>query len=163
MVYNNPGVSGVDIQLDTVLKMAEEDNIKYIKESTGYITRLREIERNQEGKIKTFCGCDELALESFFFGAKGWVSVISNAFPKEASKLFELVIYDKNYNEAKELYNKLLPFCIELEKSGKLVQVIKYLMDKRGIYGGYSRSPKLPLTMDHKKKIDRMLEKSELI
>lgn len=163
MVYNNPGVSGVDIQLDTVLKIAEEDNIKYIKESTGDITRLREIERNQEGKIKTFCGCDELALESFFFGAKGWVSVISNAFPKEAAQLFELVTYDKNYKEARKLYNKLLPFCIELEKSGKLVQVIKYLMDKRGACGGKSREPKLPLTKKHKEKLDKMLNNSGLI
>lgn len=163
MVYNNPGVSGVDIQLDTVLKIAEEDNIEYIKESTGDITRLREIERNQEGKIKTFCGCDELALESFFFGAKGWVSVISNAFPKEASQLFELVTYDENYTEARKLYNKLLPFCIELEKSGKLVQVIKYLMDKRGACGGKSREPKVPLTKKHKEKLDKMLNNSGLI
>jgi 4-hydroxy-tetrahydrodipicolinate synthase len=163
MVYNNPGVSGVDIQLDTVLKIAEEDNIEYIKESTGDITRLREIERNQEGKIKTFCGCDELALESFFFGAKGWVSVISNAFPKEASRLFELVTYDENYTEARKLYNKLLPFCIELEKSGKLVQVIKYLMDKRGACGGKSREPKIPLSKKHKEKLDKMLNNSGLI
>lgn len=163
MVYNNPGVSGVDIQLDTVLKIAKEVNIEYIKESTGDITRLREIERNQDGEIKTFCGCDELALESFFFGAKGWVSVISNAFPKEASKLFELVTYDQNYKEARKLYNKLLPFCIELEKSGKLVQVIKYLMDKRGACGGKSREPKLTLTKKHKNKLDKMLDNSGLL
>lgn len=163
MIYNNPGVTGVDIQLETVLEIAENNNIKYIKESTGDITRLREIERNQEGKITTFCGCDELALESFFAGARGWVSVISNAFPKEASQLFELVVFDNNYIEARKLYNKLLPFCIELEKSGKLVQVIKYLMDKRGICGGYSRPPKLPLTVNHKEKIDKMIEESGII
>ncbi|MGM0602421.1 MAG: 4-hydroxy-tetrahydrodipicolinate synthase [Bacillota bacterium] len=159
MVYNNPGVSGVDIQLETVLTIAEEDNIKYIKESTGDITRLREIERNQEDKITTFCGCDELALESFFFGARGWVSVVSNAFPKLSSELFEAAANEKDYEKAKEIYNKLLPFCIELESSGKLVQVVKYIMDQRGACGGYSRSPKLPLTEAHKAKIDKMLKK----
>jgi|SRR6056297_517560 len=163
MVYNNPGVTGVDIQLETVMKIAENDNVKYIKESTGDITRLREIERNQKDKITTFCGCDELALESFFFGARGWVSVISNAFPSESAQLFELAANEKDYEKAKVLYNKLLPFCIELEHSGKLVQVLKYLMDRVGAYGGYSRAPKLPLTTDHKKKLDSMLEKSGLL
>lgn len=158
MLYNNPGVSGVDMQLETVLTLAEEDNIKYIKESTGDITRLREIERNQESKITTFCGCDELALESFFFGARGWVSVVANAFPKLASDLFEAAANEKDYEKAKEIYNKLLPFCIELESSGKLVQVVKYIMDKRGVCGGNSRAPKLPLTDDHKAKIDKMLK-----
>lgn len=162
MLYNNPGVSGVDMQLDTVLTLAEEDNIQYIKESTGDITRLREIERNQKDKITTFCGCDELALESFFFGARGWVSVVSNAFPKLASDLFETAANEKDYDKAKEIYNKLLPFCIELESSGKLVQVVKYIMDKRGVCGGYSRSPKLPLTEEHKAKIDNMLEKIDI-
>ena len=162
MLYNNPGVSGVDIQLDTVLALAEEDNIQYIKESTGDITRLREIERNQEDKITTFCGCDELALESFFFGARGWVSVVSNAFPKLSSELFESAANEKDYEKAKKIYNKLLPFCIELESSGKLVQVVKYIMDKRGACGGYSRSPKLPLTGEHKAKIDNMLEKIDV-
>ncbi len=163
MIYNNPGVSGVDIQLKTVLTLAEEDNIKYIKESTGDITRLREIARNQEDKISAFCGCDELALESFFLEAGGWISVVSNAFPKLSSDLFEAVVNDDDYKKAKEIYNKLLPFCIELESSGKLVQVIKYIMDKRGMYGGYSRSPKLPLTEEHKKRINLMLKKIDIL
>ena len=56
MIYNNPGTSGVDIQLETVLKLAEKENVKYIKESTGDIIRLREIERLGHGNIITFCG-----------------------------------------------------------------------------------------------------------
>ena len=160
MIYNNPGTSGVDIQLETVLKLAEKENIKYIKESTGDIIRLREIERLSNGNIITFCGSEELVFESFFLGAQGWVSVIGNALPELSSLIYQETVINKNYKRAKEIYNALLPLCIELETSGKLVQIIKYCMDRRGVNGGNFRSPRLPLSKEYCKKIDRLLEKA---
>ena len=160
MIYNNPGASGVDIQLETVLKLAEKENIKYIKESTGDIIRLREIERLSHGNIITFCGSEELVFESFFLGAQGWVSVISNALPELSSAIYQEAVINKNYKRAREIYNVILPLCIELEESGKLVQVVKYCMDRRGANGGNFRSPRLPLSKEYCKKIDRLLEKA---
>jgi len=160
MVYNNPGASGVDIQLETVLKLAEKKNIKYIKESTGDIIRLREIERLSHGNIITFCGSEELVFESFFLGAQGWVSVIGNALPELSSAIYEESVINKNYKRAQEIYNVILPLCIELEETGKLVQIIKYCMDRRGANGGNFRSPRLPLSKEYCKKIDRLLEKA---
>ncbi|MBN2395410.1 MAG: 4-hydroxy-tetrahydrodipicolinate synthase [Candidatus Atribacteria bacterium] len=158
MIYNNPGASGVDIQLETVLKLAEKENIKYIKESTGDIIRLREIERLGHGNIITFCGSEELVFESFFLGAQGWVSVISNALPELSSAIYQETVINKNYKRAQEIYHAILPLCIELEESGKLVQIIKYCMDRRGVNGGNFRSPRLPLSKEYCKKIDRLLE-----
>ena len=160
MIYNNPEASGVDIQLETVLKLAEKENIKYIKESTGDIIRLREIERLSHGNIITFCGSEELVFESFFLGAQGWVSVISNALPELSSAIYQEAVINKNYKRAREIYNVILPLCIELEESGKLVQVVKYCMDRRGANGGNFRSPRLPLSKEYCKKIDRLLEKA---
>jgi 4-hydroxy-tetrahydrodipicolinate synthase len=160
MIYNNPGTSGVDIQLETVLKLAEKENIKYIKESTGDIIRLREIERLGHGNIITFCGSEELVFESFFLGAQGWVSVIGNALPELSSAIYQETVINKNYKRAQEIYHVILPLCIELEESGKLVQIVKYCMDRRGVNGGNFRSPRLPLSKEYCKKIDRLLEKA---
>jgi len=160
MVYNNPGASGVDIELETVLKLAEKENIKYIKESTGDIIRLREIERLCNGNIITFCGSEELVFESFFLGAQGWVSVISNALPELSSAIFEETVINKNYKKAQEIYNVILPLCMEIEESGKLVQIVKHCMDKRGVNGGNCRAPRLPLSKEYAKKIDGLLEKA---
>ena len=160
MIYNNPGASGVDIQLETVLKLAEKENIKYIKESTGDIIRLREIERLSHRNIITFCGSEELVFESFFLGAQGWVSVIGNVLPELSSAIYEETVINKNYKRAQEIYNVILPLCIELEESGKLVQIVKYCMDRRGANGGNFRSPRLPLSKEYCKKIDRLLEKA---
>jgi len=156
----NTEYRGQDIQLEIVLKLAEKENIKYIKESTGDIKRLREIERLSHGNIITFCGSEELVFESFFLGAQGWVSVISNALPELSSAIYEESVINKNYKRAQEIYNVILPLCMELEESGKLVQVVKYCMDRRGANGGNFRSPRLPLSKEYCKKIDRLLEKA---
>ncbi len=160
MLYNNPGTSGVDMELETVLKLAKKDNIEYIKESTGDIIRLREIERLKDDNITTFCGSEELVVESFFLGAQGWVSVIANAFPRKASAIFEAAVLENDYKKASEIYYQILPICNELEQSGKLVQVLKYCMDKRGANGGNYRSPKQGLDKKYLKKLDKLIEKA---
>jgi 4-hydroxy-tetrahydrodipicolinate synthase len=162
MIYNNPGASGVDLALESVLKLADRENIRYIKESTGDIRRLRDITRLAGNKIITFCGCDDLALESFFVGARGWVSVVANFMPAEAAGLYEAA-RDGDYARARELYEQLLPFCTELETCGKLVQLAKYCLKRRGGCGGYSRKPRLPLDAQYRRKIDKMLEKAGLL
>lgn len=45
MLYNNPGTSKIDIKPQLVARLAEIDNIKYIKESTGLSARIHESRR----------------------------------------------------------------------------------------------------------------------
>ena len=40
------------------------------------------------------------------------------------------------------------------------MQIVKYCMDRRGVNGGNFRSPRLPLSKEHCKKIDRLLGKA---
>lgn len=158
MIYNNPKASGVDIHLDTILRLAKKKNINYIKESTGDIIRLREIERLSGGNIITFCGSEELVFESFILGAQGWVSVISNVFPELSSAIYEEIVFNEDYKRAKEIYNAMLPLCIEIEESGKLVQITKFCMERRGAIGGNSRPPRLPLSKEYCKKIELLFK-----
>ena len=158
MLYNNPWTSGVDLELESVLKLAEKENIRYVKESTGDIRRLRDIKNQATEKITTICGWDDLALESFFHGAMGWVSVVANFLPREAAELFEAAVVHNDYQKARKIYNKILPLCIELETCGKLVQLAKYCLSRRKSFGGNVRAPRLPLEKEYCKKIDQMLE-----
>src|SRR5699024_7036787 len=71
MIYNNPGTTGVDIGTETLLQVAKDvDNITHIKESSGDISKVRDITRQGDPFLTTFCGADNLALESLLVGAK---------------------------------------------------------------------------------------------
>lgn len=146
MIYNNPFTSGVDIGTETILKVARDvENITHIKESSGDISKARDISRQGMSFINTFCGSDDIALESLLVGATGWISVAGNIAPRLVTDLFNSVQENK-MEEAWKLYDKVLPLCNFIEASGKYVQIVKSAMDLQGLAGGPSRKPRLPLT-----------------
>src|SRR5699024_1107457 len=123
MLYNNPFTSGIDIGTETILNVARDvTNITHIKESSGDIRKVRDISRKGKGFLKTFCGADDLALESFLAGATGWISVAGNIAPNLATKLYESV-KENRVEEAWNLYDRILPLCNLLEEEGKPVQL----------------------------------------
>lgn len=157
MIYNNPGSSKVDIQADTVARLARVPGIECIKESTGDIRRITEIRLLTEDKLTVFCGWEDMAYESFLMGARGWVCVLGNILPKECVELYDLVAVKKDLPSAWTLYRKLLPLLRYLEYAGKPHKTLKYVLDKMGLAGGFSSSPKRALDTEDKALIDKML------
>ncbi|MHC4436439.1 MAG: 4-hydroxy-tetrahydrodipicolinate synthase [Planctomycetota bacterium] len=141
MLYNYPGRTGVDMTPDLIERLAELDNIQYVKESTGDATRVSEIIRRCGEQIKVFCGCDTLALESFMMGAVGWVGGVVNALPKAHVRLFELAVENKDFMAARKLYYKLLPVLSLMEGAGQYTQFVKAACAMNGHPVGPPRRP----------------------
>lgn len=161
MLYNNPHTTGVDIDIELILKLSNDfDNITHIKESSGEIRKVRDIIRSENDLI-LFCGCEDLALETLMLGAKGWISVVGNIVPDKAVRLFELV-QNKKLEKAWELYDELLPLCSFLEESGKYVQITKRAMEIMGLAGGVPRKPRLPITEEEEAKLITLMENLEV-
>lgn len=157
MIYNNPFTSKVDIEPQTLARMADLPNIDYVKESSGNIRRIAEIRMLTNERLPIFCGWEDMAYESFLMGAVGWVCVIGNVVPKMAVRLFELTAKERNTEEAWRLYQHMLPMLRYLEYEGKTQKALKYMLDQMGLHGGQSSSPKLPLSDEDKLKIDRLM------
>jgi 4-hydroxy-tetrahydrodipicolinate synthase len=162
MLYNNPWTSKVDMQPSLVAKLAEIDNITHIKESSGDITRIMRILQLAKDKITVFCGSDNLALESFLMGAKGWVCVAANIFPKHTSRLYELIKEGK-FTKAKKLYEGLYPLCSWLEENGLFAQGAKAGLEIIGMKAGPTRKPLLPCTDKEKQELKEIIEKIQFI
>lgn len=161
MVYNNPYTSGVDIQPKTVARIAEIENIPYIKESSADIRRIHEIMMLCGKKIDVWCGWEDLAYESLIMGCKGWVCPTSNIVPKMTVRLFNL-IQDKKYQEAEKFYYKLLPLLIYLEAS-QLGAKTKEAMNMLGRHGGKPRKPFLPLSQEQRPELRKILKDLKLL
>ena len=164
MIYNNPWTSGVDITVDVVLKLAEIENVKYIKESSGDVRRIGQLVLRANGKITPFAGFDDLLFESFIMGAEGGVIVAGNICPKLCSDLFHVVADQKDYDRARELYLHMLPLLSYIEGPvGKIVQIVKRGVDLVGHAGGPSRPPRAPLTENEEEKLKHILQNMKLI
>ncbi len=158
MIYNNPFTSKVDIEPETVARLAELPTIDCLKESSGDFRRIARIRQLTDEQLGIFCGWEDMAYEFFLMGAIGWVCVIGNVVPKMAVDLFRLVREKKDLESAWALYKRMLPLLRYLEYAGKTQKALKYALGKMGLCGGYSSSPKLPLDDIEQAKVDRLLQ-----
>ncbi|CCQ11968.1 1-pyrroline-4-hydroxy-2-carboxylate deaminase [Pseudoalteromonas luteoviolacea B = ATCC 29581] len=156
MIYNNPVTYGVDLGLESMRVLAEETNIVAIKESTTDTRRLTELANEFGNRFTVFCGVDDIALESLMLGAHGWISGLTNVFPKESVAIYELA-KQKRYDEALEIWRWFLPL-LRLDTIPTLVQCIKYAEQLAGRGVETVRAPRLPLTDSEKAHVNKIYD-----
>lgn len=157
MLYNNPA-SGADMLPPLVARLAEIDNIRAIKESTGEMQRVAEIMRPSADRIEVLCGCDTLSMEMFTMGVQGWVAAPSNVVPRQCVELYDLVAVKRDFESGWALYSKLLPLFTMFEGTGKYVQLAKAALEMLGRPIGAPRKPLLPASEEQRKELKRLLD-----
>jgi 4-hydroxy-tetrahydrodipicolinate synthase len=102
-LYNIPGRTGVNLEPETVLRLAEAaPNIQAIKESSGKLPQISELVHILPRGFKIFSGDDNMALASIGVGADGLISVAANEIPSEMARMIHSALTN-NWAEAREL------------------------------------------------------------
>lgn len=155
MIYNNPIAYGVDCTPDILEQLADTPEIVCIKEESGDIRRVTDVYNTVGDRFAVFCGVDDLILESAALGVTGWVSGMTNAWPEECVRLFNLCRAGR-FEEARPLYRLLTP-AFHLDTHVKLVQYIK--LAEHFVYGApeWVRSPRLPLDGDERARVSAVI------
>jgi 4-hydroxy-tetrahydrodipicolinate synthase len=156
MVYNNPIAYGVDVTADILEELIGVPEIVCIKEETGDIRRVTDTYVAFGDRFSVFCGVDDLIVESCSLGVTGWVSGMTNAWPAECVRLFELC-QAQHYDDARKLYHILTP-SFHLDTHVKLVQYIK--LAEHLVYGApeWTRAPRLPLVGEERARVVRTVQ-----
>lgn len=108
IIYNVPSRTGSNIELSTVLKLAEIPNIVGIKEASGNIVHVMNILNQAPKGFVVLSGDDVLTYPMMTLGAKGVVSVASNVVPSMVKSMVDHLL-SGNWEEARKLHFKLLP------------------------------------------------------
>ena len=88
ILYNVPGRTGVDMQNETAIRLADIANIVGIKDATGDVPRGQALIAGLKDKAMTvYSGDDATAYQLIAHGAKGNISVTANVAPKEMSEV----------------------------------------------------------------------------
>ena len=103
-----------------------------------------------------FAGLDDVAVESIMVGAVGWVSGLSNAFPREGETLFRLARAGR-YAEAMEIYRWFMPL-LHLDARADLVQCIKLCEHVMGRGSAVTRPPRLALSASETAEVEAMMK-----
>src|SRR4051794_38744955 len=155
MAYNNPEASGTDMRPELIVRLSDEvDGVVAIKECSGDARRIPELLAAAPG-LEVLVGGDDWALEGFATGATGWVSGVADVVPAECVALYE-ACRAADLDRARDIYARLLPLA-RFDMTPKLVQYFKAAMDARGLAGGETRPPRLPLDHDERAALDAAL------
>jgi dihydrodipicolinate synthase/N-acetylneuraminate lyase len=143
MLYNNPPSYRVNIDLETLERLATVDSIVALKESAPDSRRYTDIINAFGERYVLFAGLDDVVFEALVLGARGWVSGLSNAFPAESLELFAAVTRG-DLARAREIYRWFMPL-LHLDSDPDLVQAIKLAEELMGRGSERVRPPRLPL------------------
>ena len=92
MMYNVPGRTVADMLPETVGRLAKHDNIFGIKEATGDIGRLIEIQKLVNDDFMLYSGDDFTLLPFIEQGGHGVVTVSGNVAPRAVAELCRLAM-----------------------------------------------------------------------
>jgi 4-hydroxy-tetrahydrodipicolinate synthase len=152
LMYNVPGRTVADMQAETVARLATHENIFGIKEATGDIGRLKQIqELVDDEEFMLYSGDDFSALEFLAEGGHGIVTVSGNVVPAAIARLCKLVA-DGKLEDARALDDSLQPLNDALFVESNPIPV-KWALNQMGLIPPYLR---LPMTEFDKKYHEQM-------
>ena len=160
MVYNNPPIYKNDITPDILASLADCDTIVCFKDSSGDTRRFIDTRNRVGDRFVLFAGLDDVVVESIAMGAVGWVSGLSNAFPREGETLFRLA-RDGRMAELMPLYEWFMPL-LHLDARPDLVQCIKLCEHLMGRGSWRTRPPRLALPDEDRAFVEAAMAKALL-
>jgi 4-hydroxy-tetrahydrodipicolinate synthase len=152
MLYNVPGRTSVNMSVDTMVRLAEIDNVVAIKEASGDLGQISRLIARLPQKVAVYSGDDNLTLPILAVGGVGVVSVASHLFGKEMKEMIES-FFAGDHAKALAIHQKLLPAFNGLFLTTSPVP-LKYAMAKKGWSHPYVRLPLVEMSEEEKKATD---------
>lgn len=107
LLYNVPGRTASNVTVETTLRIAKDfKNIIGVKEASGNIAQISKIIQHKPKDFLVISGDDGLTLPTIALGGHGVISVVSNAFPKQLSKMTHLCLKGK-FDDAAQIHHSL--------------------------------------------------------
>ena len=149
VLYNYPGRAGVEIGYDVMDGLADHPQVIAIKESSGDISRVFEIQKRYAGRIQLVAGSDDQAYDYFSWGVTSWVAGAANVAPKEHCAVLGAAVAG-DFQASRAAMLKVMRLLQNME-SGSYNQKAKYGMQLAGFDCGETRPPLMPLSENEKK------------
>lgn len=152
MLYNIPGRTVVRLELDTVLRLVEVDNIVAIKEATGDLDLISQIIKETPDDFAVYSGDDNLLLPILSLGGTGIVSVASHIVGNEMNQMIQSFKSGK-HAQAIKIQQDIAP-VIKALFSAPNPTAVKYALSKKGLNPGHVRLPLVALSDSEKIHVD---------
>mgnify|MGYP003671860174 CR=1 FL=1 len=155
ILYNVPGRTACDLQLATVKRLAEIENIVAIKDASGDVARGLELIKHCGEKLAIYSGEDALSLPLILAGADGTISVTANVAPKLMSQMCAYALAGEE-SRAMDVDKQLQLLHRDLFLQANPVPV-KWALQAMGLIGSGIRLPLVELDEQYHVKVREAL------
>jgi len=169
MVYNIPIFTGVNVNPETLSKLAEIENVVAIKEEAELNPKqMTEFINSTPDDFIIYCGDDSMVLEAYAQGGTkrigGIISGASHIIGIQLRKMIEM-FNEGNVQEAAEMQQKFLPLFRIMGQNGRFnpCALIKEAMKMVGYKAGIPRLPLTPGTEEEIAEVKRVMKELNII
>jgi 4-hydroxy-tetrahydrodipicolinate synthase len=155
VAYNVPTRTGTDMDVDTILRIAEIPRIVGLKEASPNFGKIARLMATIPEDFVVFSGEDSTALALFALGGRGLISVASNEVPAEMSALCAAALAGQ-WDEARRLQRKYLPL-MEMNFWESSPGPAKCALAAMGRCGDTVRLPLVGVRDDTRRRIEKLL------
>jgi 4-hydroxy-tetrahydrodipicolinate synthase len=160
VLYNVPGRTGRNIDVDTIERLAKAGPVVAVKEAAGSLDQVSDI--LVRTNLTVLSGDDSLTLPMLAVGAEGVVSVVGNLVPKDVIGL--VAAFERSdLTEARRAHAKLFPLCRDLLGLAPNPIPIKTALELVGRGNGEMRLPLCPLDAKTRDSLRRSLHRYGLL
>jgi len=147
IIYNVPGRTGVDIQNDTTLRLAQLPNIVGIKDATGGIERGTDLLLRAPKDFAIYSGDDATGAALMLMGGHGVISVTANVAPAAMHQMCVDAMAGRA-KEASAINAKLFALHQKLFVEANPIPV-KWVLQQMGMIQTGIRLPLVNLSQQH--------------
>ena len=160
VVYNVPGRTGCNVDVDTLCRLADIPNIVGVKEASANMPQMCEICRAVPTGFSVLSGDDLFAVPLLSVGGSGVISVASNEAPEEMSRLTSVAL-NGDFATARQLHTRLLPLMqVNFIEPNPIP--VKAAMAHLGLLEPHYRLPMVPPRPDSLARIVQVLDELAL-
>ena len=120
ILYNIPGRTGVNMNVDTIIRLANEFQGKIIgiKEASGNMEQAQNVITRRPKDFLVISGDDSLAHTMIRIGGDGVISVLGNAYPRQFTEMIHASMTDETPEHAAKLHQQFSALYSLLFKDG---------------------------------------------
>jgi len=142
ILYDIPGRTGMQIESDTIVRLAEHPRIVALKDAKGDVAATSWVIKRSG--IPVYSGDDILNLPLLSVGAVGFISVCGHTVGRELREMLD-AWFAGNAPRALEIHQRILPvFTGTFRTQGAIMT--KAALTMMGLPGGYTRLPLVDAT-----------------
>lgn len=161
ILYNIASRTGVNIEPETFVKLAEIKNIIGVKEASGSLEQMSRIRNMCPKKFLLISGDDALTLPVMAIGGVGVISVVANIIPQDVALMCDAAS-EGNIKKAEILHYKMLNLVKSMFIETNPIPV-KTAMSLMKLCSPDLRLPMCQMNDDNKEKLVKELKAYKLI